>query len=680
MNQKTSDKALIILFLILLMVGLGAPWATNLYYVNIVSYKAYLVSFLLLGVMPIYWFTSYKIGAKVFELSQSQFYLILFFIFASVSFIWADDATLFLGKWYLYVFGFLSFYLAMKVELSSNNYINIALALAFISAAVSILGVFQYLFEFPSQTLLPYDNIPASTFGNKNAANQMLVLTFPAIVFLLVSKINRYQFIFAVMALFATLFYVYYATTKSVWIALSVEVLLMAIYFMVNKKYFIVKPPAFFKLTVFSMVLAIFLSLDFASDRSTFGADSKVDSVLTTLSDRYQGSDSPRKRIWKSAFEIANKSPVFGHGLGNFAYELSVEGSKFRLKKVHNDLLEMYVELGLVGVLLFSFFSFYFIKDWILINKNNTKKDSTLFNFLMIALVGSFINMMFSWPFQTVYGIVLFSIFTALIINKASNNKKVVSYKFNNFFRLSSILAIFLILLFSFLSLNSWTNNLSNFYYNSGMHGHKFKSSKLVEYAENIQNQDIHLSKVAERYWKAGYFDRASEVYSIATKYNKNNMLAQYRQFITAIDQSLINKAQSLLLVMQKNNKLHPLTFRASVNFYRAKGDIVMAKESYYFYKKYFNNLYNIDKRAAKTLHHWSIILGIYKDTPGLYEAYIGNFPKNVIVENNMANFYTYTQQYLKSVVHMTYVLKNKPDLIKPDVLKILQDKGFIKK
>jgi hypothetical protein len=175
MNQKTSDKALIILFLILLMVGLGAPWATNLYYVDMVSYKAYLVSFLLLGVMPIYWFTSYKSGAKVFELSQSQFYLILFFIFASVSFIWADDATLFLGKWYLYVFGFLSFYLAMKVELSSNNYINIALALAFISAAVSILGVFQYLFEFPSQTLLPYDNIPASTFGNKNAANQMLI-------------------------------------------------------------------------------------------------------------------------------------------------------------------------------------------------------------------------------------------------------------------------------------------------------------------------------------------------------------------------------------------------------------------------------------------------------------------------------------------------------------------------
>jgi tetratricopeptide (TPR) repeat protein len=340
----------------------------------------------------------------------------------------------------------------------------------------------------------------------------------------------------------------------------------------------------------------------------------------------------------------------------------------------------MYVELGLVGVLLFSFFSFYFIKDWILINKNSNKKDSMLFNFLMIALVGSFINMMFSWPFQTVYGIVIFSIFTALIINKASNNKKVVSYKFNNFFRLSSILVILLILLFSFLSLNSWINNVSNFYFNSGTDGFKFKSSKLLEYAENIQNQDIHLSKVAENYWKAGYFDRASEVYSIATKYNKNNMLAQYRQFITALNQSLDNKAQSLLLVMQKNNKLHPLTFRASMNFYRAKGDIGMAKESYYFYKKYFNNLYNIDKRAAKTLHHWSIILGLYKDTPGLYETYIENFQKNVIVENNMANFYTYTQQYQKSVVHMTYVLKNKPDLIKPDVLKILQDKGFIKK
>jgi O-antigen ligase len=133
------------------------------------------------------------------------------------------------------------------------------------------------------------------------------------------------------------------------------------------------------------------LLLDLSSVKSSFSPESqyKFDAVATSLSDRYQDSESSRKKIWNSAINIANKSPAIGHGLGSFAYELSVEGNYFRLKKVHNDILEMYVELGLIGIFLFLLFAYYFIKDWISINKNNNKQEALFFNFIMISFTGS---------------------------------------------------------------------------------------------------------------------------------------------------------------------------------------------------------------------------------------------------------------------------------------------------
>jgi O-antigen ligase len=679
MIRNVSLKALVILVLLFLTISIGAPWGTDLYYVNLLDYKVYLVALFLLVAMSFFYLTTFKKEFVKFQLSESQLFLLLFFVFSSFSFFWTNDQTLFIGKWLLYVFGFLSFYLATKLEPKDKYYIYLALGLVLASGLISMLGISQYLFEIPNKALLPYENIPAATFGNKNAANQFLVLSFPVIIFALVSKINRFQYVLVATVFIATLFYVYYATTKSAWIALFVEILITVFYLFFSRKYLAYKIFTSFKVSILVITTILFLLLDLSSVKSSFSPESqsKFDAVATSLSDRYQDSESSRKKIWNSAINIANKSPAIGHGLGSFAYELSVEGNFFRLKKVHNDILEMYVELGLIGISLFLLFFYYFIKDWISINKSNNKQEALFFNFLMIAFTGSFINMMFSWPYQAIHGVVLFGVFSALIITKA-NSKRIITYSLPTLFRAISMFLVILILVFSFSLTKLQIGNLSDFYYNSGMYGYKFNAMALSKYAKNISNQDIHLSKVADGYWKAGYHDRASEVYGIITKYNLNNVLALYRQFITALDQKNLDQAINFLKIMQSNNKLHPLTFRASVNFYRANKDMDKAKESYYFYKRYFDSLSRKDKRAYKALHHWSIILGLYKDTPILYKTYIENFSKEVYVENNMGNYYVYTQQYNKAVPHINYTLDDKLNIVKPEVLKVLLDKGLI--
>lgn len=681
MLNNTSNNALILIGILLLVIAVGAPWYTDLYYVDLVDYKIYLASIALLALFPFFWFGNLKQKSGKIALSKSQLYLLVFFIISSVSILWSDDYSLFLNKWFIYVFGFVAFYVALKIEHSHKNYIFISLILASVSLLISGIGILQYLFNIPISSILPYENIPASTFGNKNAANQLLVLAFPAIVFLLIAKVNKIQFFIGVFALISTLFYVYYATTKSAWIALAFEALIMlAFWFFVRKK-ISSSISTLFKVLSVLLVITIFSVLDFASSKSGFASDSKVDSVLSSLADRYSSSESPRKKIWRSAVNIANQSPVYGHGLGSFPHQLAVEGSLFRLKRVHNDLLEMYVELGIFGVVIFSLFLLYLFKDWISINRTNSHKDSLFFNLLMIAFGGSFINMMVSWPFQTVYGVVIFSIFSGLIISKANQvNTLTYAISVSKSIKFVVMSAVYIVVIFSFLATKSWVNSLSNFYYHSGMDGYKFNLKELVKFAPSIPFSDIHLSKIAEGYWQAGYYDRALKVYNIATDLNSDNMLALYRKFIVKIDKSEVDKAKIIMNLMLKDNKIHPLTLRAVLNFHRANKDIQSAIDAYKFYKTQFNIKERIDKRAFRTLHHWSIILGIYTDTQELYDAYIDNFGLTAEVENNMANYYVYIQQYKKSAIHMNYVLKNNKKIVKKDVLKILMDKGLVNK
>jgi len=682
--MKTSKQSLIsplaIISMLILVITVGAPWMTSLNYVDMVDYKAYIASAFLSISMLFYWLFNHHENELV--INKTQLYLLIFFILSTLSILWSDDYQLFAAKFFLYLFGFLSFYLTLRINYCNNNYLRLAIAIAIASAIVSTIGILQYLFEFPSKITLPYENIPASTFGNKNAANQIIPFTFPIIIFLLISRISRIQFFVASWALVSTITYVYYAETKAVWLGLLVEFLLLAIYYVYIRKSVSFNFVKFHKVAFLMGFILLFSSLDYISTKHTSDTSSKANSVVSTLVDRYSSSSSGRKLIWKSAIGIANQSPIMGTGLGSFPYQLSVEGFHGKLRKAHNDILEMYVELGLVGVSIFTLFCFYLFKDFALINKKSSKSEAIFFNILMVALSGSFINLLFSWPYQTTHGVVFFSIFIALIIQKSKTyDQKVFTIYIPSWTVLISKFLVIVVLLSSFYTYRLWTHSVSEFYTYSGSDGFKFDTIQLRKYAKNLPNRDQHLQIVALKYWWKDYRHRASRVLKIASDFNPNNMMALYRQFVTLIDESKLDEAKVLISIMTDNNKMHPLTFRALLVFYRNKKDMISAKSTYEFYKKHFDSLDTVDYRAYKTLVRWSVTLSDYKNTKRFYDIYLANGPfLDPSVENSMANFYVYNQQYEKAVKHINYALKIKPWIVRQDVLDALKSRGLITK
>jgi O-antigen ligase len=615
-----------------------------------------------------------------FKFGISQFLLILFFLISSISLFWSDNHQLFLSKWFIYFFGFIAFYYSFKIHHSQRNYIIIATLLSLAAILVSSIGIAQYLYEVPAHNILPQKAAPASTFGNKNIANQFIVFLFPAVFYILIKNTTKVQFLIGAIAFNSIIFYVYYGETKAAWLAILFESLLVFLYYLFNKKHLPKVRINLFKISLFIAIFTSFVALDLNSNNSSILGDSKFNNVTNELSATYQNSNAPRIGIWEKTLNIGNTSKIYGHGLGSALNEFSQEGYFASLQDSHNDFLELYLELGLIGVLIFVIFIISLLRDWKLIYQNTSKNNSSFIHLLMISLCGGFIDMMFSFPLQTIHGVTIVLVFSALILSKKNSisgevitiNHNPLLYRFLIFVALS--------ICFVALYLTSiWTTSRSNFYHHSGLLGNPINIDKVQENL-NFPDRDKYLLKAAKSLYVNNDFDNANNLFNIIVKNNPAHIPALHYKYQYLLDRKMYNNASYVLTQMLALNKMHPLTFKALINFFYKQGDILKAKKHFSQYRDYYESLDYKDIRTYRFLHYWSVVLKEFQYTENLYNVYIQNFGLEAFVEDTMANYYFYTGQFEKSVPHVNYVLQHKKNIIKVEILNSLKQKGLIEK
>jgi O-antigen ligase len=132
----------------------------------------------------------------------------------------------------------------------------------------------------------------------------------------------------------------------------------------------------------------------------------------------YERKEDPRIIIWKSAFRIAKKNMLFGVGIGDVRTVLAHEYERIGEEKManerfnsHNQLLEVLLENGIIGLVLFI--SIFICMFYISFSDKN-------------LLYGMFILMLFLFfLFETVLyrlaGISFFSLFSFLLIYQNSS-------------------------------------------------------------------------------------------------------------------------------------------------------------------------------------------------------------------------------------------------------------------
>lgn len=362
---------------------------------------------------------------------QSKLYLpmALFLLWSLISFFWSFNLHLAIISWVQYLTYGLLFFIVVN-SLTSKKSIN-ALLYTLISSlfVVSIIGLVQQYFseiDFVRDFYFQFVS-PSATFANKNLASHFVVMIIPLSFLMFSSAKNRYiSFTYSLVTFFA-LWYIIIIAARQAYLAIFVELLVFILFLIFD---YIKNDNVFLKsirdkiFKIFTFLLLI-LSLFFVSNFSINGFDLSKGNKLERVSEISLEGGASRIPAWKNTIEMIKDHPIAGVGVGQWQehyplyYDASaldvIFGENNRLMKVHNEYLEMFANVGLVGFLpLVWIFIILFKNIW---NKLKSNNDRTKVLAASLGMVGFTVVAFFSFPIWAYVSAFVLFIFIALVDN-----------------------------------------------------------------------------------------------------------------------------------------------------------------------------------------------------------------------------------------------------------------------
>ena len=211
---------------------------------------------------------------------------------------------------------------------------------------------------------MPLDNLVLSLMGNNGNKNVMaasLLIKFPfALYYILKSKSTGK--IIGVVSLFVGVFALFILNTRSTFVGLILILSIFTITTIFFKKNLgaksIITQLAYFVVPVviafFAANLVLSNALKMQETQGGYGTVSKRLADITVA----KGSD--RIHLWSAAVDYFKKHPIIGDGYGNWKlasipYEKEFTNDLFVPYHSHNDFLETFADLGIIGGALYSF-------------------------------------------------------------------------------------------------------------------------------------------------------------------------------------------------------------------------------------------------------------------------------------------------------------------------------------
>ena len=353
----------------------------------------------------------------------------LFVAWSFVTLFWVNDYILageLLVQFVVYVVG-----LVLAVNLIRNiEHLKLLLIWIVVSlVGVSIIGLIQYY--FPNNDLIQHmflqTAVPGSTFVNKNMASHFLVMTIPVSIGLLLAENIRYRvFIYGVSTTIGSWFLIY-TVARQAYVAITIEVLLLLLFFAVD--YFKNSSQSLLniislKKTKYTTLIAVVLFLIFASNFTNTGWNTgnvKLDRIQGIASD----DNNPRIPAWVNTIDMIKDHPLTGVGIGQWSvkypayYDKSMKdvifNEKTRAKKLHNDYLEMFANVGMIGYIFLLWLALLVIRRSWSILKNPLNLNRIYYLSITLGMVGFSIVAFFSFPIGVHYPALLLFVYLGLL-------------------------------------------------------------------------------------------------------------------------------------------------------------------------------------------------------------------------------------------------------------------------
>lgn len=516
-----------------------------------------------------------------------------------------------------------------------------------ISSLVSIYTIIQYYGIDPYLSDL---HSLTSTIGQKNWISNYLAMIFPVVFsyFLLEqSKKNRILYFFLLSILYATLMI---CQSRGIWISISLT-LIFAIYIIIkfnllkifqeNKKWLIL-------LLVTFLIITIIYSTDNLLNKSAITVPQRA---LSTF-DEKDPSINTRLLIWKTTLEMIKDNPLLGAGIGTFKMNyLNYQAEYLRENpgyikysgkagEAHNEYLQMWAELGIIGLGLFILIFYFFYKTIFNFFKSSKNiKDKAITLGLVTGITSFLIHSLFTFPLHVpALGITFFALLGLTVIYtrkinlpQTDSDNRPKEFKLKNKGIKIALTILVLVLMIWVINLVAVRPYIAEIQYFNGMRhnvdGNYREALPYFEQAASLYPYNGRiLHALGTTYYKLGILNKAEEVLQRTTRY--------------LID---ANTFYNLGLVYSKTG----LFSKAEEEFKYAVYLIPKFTKAYYD----LGYLYFTQEKYDDTIEQWNKILEIEP-----------NFPNKYIVLNNLGIAYKKMQMPDKALEYFLQALQLAPE------------------
>ena len=433
--------------------------------------------------------------------------IIFFIILLTFSLTKIENIFIGLNDYISFIFYILIFFTIIYLNQYIKNIQYILFnILLFTASIVSIYTISQY---YGFDPFLHDLNRMTSTLGQKNWISNYIAIVFPiAWAYFLIQKNKKIKII---LYFSLNLYYInlIICQSRGIWISIGLTILI-GIYLIKkiqinrilakNKKSLIILLFTFFLIT-------IIYSTNNPLNKSAITAPERA----ATVFNEKDPSINTRLLIWDTTIQMIKDNPYFGLGIGGFKkYYLKYQADilnknpyyiKYAGKaaETHNEYLQIWAEMGIVGLISFLFIIFlifrkiyYFIK-----NKYQPINEKLYSVSLLLGIICFLFHSLFTFPLHVpALGSTFFTLLAISLIysNKSSNNQNLNKHtrflsfsfiKYRN--RLFDSIIIFIMILLTILLVHNIVIKpyIAEIYYMNGVQS--FKSKKYIQALDDFK-------------------------------------------------------------------------------------------------------------------------------------------------------------------------------------------------
>jgi len=402
-----------------------------------------------------------------FNSSPLNLPILSFMIVCVLSLFWSNSPMVSLLELPLFLAGPILYFIIANNIKSKHQINHLLTSLLVFSSLLGIYGIFQYQgidFAFWKANIGRQQVF--GLFGNVNYFAEYLIVPLPLAISLFFATRNRAHKIFLLVGILAMGGSIILTFTRGSYLAIGISSLFMFLLYLTSQGKGFIKEHK--KIFIFILALIILVTFLFALPNPLNKPGTVISKIKSriSISQFTKGSSLKRRAaIWGFTVLMIKDHPLLGSGLGTFKYNSLSYQAKFfeqgenrRLypygiaDKVHNEYLQLWAELGILGLGIFLWVIItYFNYGIKLLKRIKDEYKQGIVIGLMGGVVTVLIDSIFGFPLHLPATLVLFWLVLGLTMsmNEKENDSPKIdpAKKANEIFRFKPILYISIILL-----------------------------------------------------------------------------------------------------------------------------------------------------------------------------------------------------------------------------------------